>query len=265
MVSHVAAPATISVRTVDPRSLILKYRSRAPPGAVVRVRDPVVAIGVLLSIRAGEGRPTDVYGERIERGARQRKTSRSGPQRDQLEPHRVDQPEVGDLQLGDHRQGQERHHHEGRIEAGPEVAGRPPRRRPNPRTKPNPIRPLPVCRSITATLARSRSGSATASPSRTRGSSIKARVTISPGSIPITRTRPPAGIRKAPAEGVGIRTLSRIHDGASALGTSCGRPRSATSRPRFHTETGRSATRSSTATTSATEPGARAPCRRSPW
>ena len=36
-----------------------------------------------------------------------------------------------------------------------------PRLRPKPRTKPRPMRPVPWCRSITATLARSRAGSAT--------------------------------------------------------------------------------------------------------
>ena len=43
-----------------------------------------------------------------------------------------------------------------------------PRCRPKPRTKPRPTRPVPRCRSTTAIFARSRSGSASASPARTR-------------------------------------------------------------------------------------------------
>ena len=49
------------------------------------------------------------------------------------------------------------------------VEARAPERRPNPRTSPRPIRPVPRWRSITAILARSRSGSATACPSSNVG------------------------------------------------------------------------------------------------
>ena len=49
------------------------------------------------------------------------------------------------------------------------VVARAPCRRPSPRTSPRPIRPVPRCRSTTAILARSRSGSATAAPAATVG------------------------------------------------------------------------------------------------
>ena len=62
-----------------------------------------------------------------------------------------------------------------------------PRCRPKPRTKPSRCGPVPRCRSITAIFARSRSGSATASPPRCVGSSTSDSVMIWPGTSPITR------------------------------------------------------------------------------
>src|SRR5439155_1719582 len=83
-----------------------------------------------------------------------------------------------------------------------------PRCRPKPRTNPRPVRPVPRCRSITAILARSRAGSATASPPRTVGSSTSESVTIWPGTSPITRALPPLhGIRKTSGPSAPIRTV----------------------------------------------------------
>ncbi len=54
--------------------------------------------------------------------------------------------------------------------------------------------------------------------------------------------------------------LSRIQPGNDDDAMGEGRPPSATSRPRFHTRSGRNDTRSGTATMSARYPGAMAPC-----
>ena len=64
-----------------------------------------------------------------------------------------------------------------------------PARRPNPRTRPRPIRPVARCRSTTAIFAEIPPGSATMSPSATAGSSTSASVTIWSGTTPITRAR----------------------------------------------------------------------------
>src|SRR6185503_12513746 len=62
-----------------------------------------------------------------------------------------------------------------------------PRWSPKPCTKPRPTLPVPRCRSTTAILARSRSGSAIAKPSSIFGSSRSSSVTIWPSMRPITR------------------------------------------------------------------------------
>ena len=126
-----------------------------------------------------------------------------------------------------------------------------PRRSPKPDTNPMPMRPVPRCRSITATLAKSRSGSAVAYPFDLPGSATRARVVRFPGSRPMTRTGPSAVTRKSAAASAGIRTLSRIHAGACAFGIGTACPCCATSRPRFQTLLGRKWPRSGTATISA--------------
>src|SRR6266511_1450155 len=71
------------------------------------------------------------------------------------------------------------------------VEARAPRCKPEPCTKPRPIRPVPRWRSITAIFARSLPESATAAPSAVAGSSTSASVITWSGTSPITRTLPP--------------------------------------------------------------------------
>jgi hypothetical protein len=106
------------------------------------------------------------------------------------------------------------------------VEARAPERRPNPRTSPRPIRPVPRWRSITAILARSRSGSATACPSSNVGSSTSDSVRIWSGITPITRACPRPRDRKSRAATCRTRTVCLTHSGTSTRSiASTGRPR----------------------------------------
>ena len=96
-----------------------------------------------------------------------------------------------------------------------------PERRPKPRTKPRPMRPVPWWRSMTAIFARSRPGSDTAWPSTTVGSSISSSVTTWSSTSPMTRARPPLhGIAKSPAEIGCTCTVRFTHSGTCASGMS---------------------------------------------
>ena len=109
-----------------------------------------------------------------------------------------------------------------------------PRSSPKPRTKPSPTRPVPRWRSTTAIFARSRSGSATASPARAGRSTTSVSVTIWPGTIPITRAGPPdQGTRNISGPKAPMRTVWRTQSGTTARG------KSATGLPAFRTRSGR--------------------------
>ena len=116
-----------------------------------------------------------------------------------------------------------------------------PRRSPKPDTNPSPIRPVPRCRSMTATFARSRSGSAVGvAVRRARARRPAPRVVRLPGRTPMTRTRPAGRHTRSPrptAPGCARCPASTPeHDPRRSRPP---RRRAATSRPRFHTIVGR--------------------------
>ena len=127
--------------------------------------------------------------------------------------------------------------------------------------------PVAWWRSTTASLARSRAGSATTRPSRTAGASSAAPVISCPAIMSITRTRSPAGPRSSVA--VGER---RGVDGVAhpvGHGRRGERQRRAVARGDARRRRSRpprgTTSRSSSTTRSARKPGAIAPRSASPW
>ena len=143
-----------------------------------------------------------------------------------------------------------------------------PLRRPKPRTSPTPTRPVAWWRSITASFARSRPGSATTRPSRTRRLARCAAIVISwPGTISITRTRSPGG---AEVERVAARAARRSRCRAPSPApagprTAAPRRRAPPRRRPRSRPTARNDSRSSSSAMSAWNPGAIAPSSASPW
>ena len=144
-----------------------------------------------------------------------------------------------------------------------------PLRRPKPRTSPTPTRPVAWWRSITASFARSRPGSATTRPSRTRRRLLAATVMSWPG----RRCRSRARARAGPGRGRTRRRraarrarVSRTQPGhrrrreRQRRRRRARRPRRPRSRPRRGRTRGRRA-----ATMSAWKPGAIAPSSARPW
>ena len=104
------------------------------------------------------------------------------------------------------------------------VEAKAPARRPKPRTRPRPTRPVAWWRSMTAILARSRAGSATTRPSLTGGASSRACVMSWPGIVSITRTRSAAGIAKASAGSGAERMVLRTRSGIGGRSNGSARP-----------------------------------------